>query len=196
MRHGPSLLGASSLTTLTIQYGLAVFVELQLRNHDLGWGDANGNRLAVNLFAGDTLDVDNVFETVNGCDLSLTALQGAPSNDDFVVLTDGDGADLYAASRNDSLGTVKLHNYCCRMKGLCTPCFSRNSLDSGADMIVLRTEDGAWKWAFRDFLREAGIPIDAYPFSIPALESCSTDRNRDSIHPSCSLLSLVPSSFL
>jgi len=109
MRHGPSLLGASSLTTLTIQYGLAVFVELQLRNHDLGWGDANGNRLAVNLFAGDTLDVDNVFETVNGCDLSLTALQGAPSNDDFVVLTDGDGADpmlfaqlLRQRSRHDS----------------------------------------------------------------------------------------------
>jgi len=25
--------------------------------------------------------------------------------------------------------------------------------------MILRTEEGAWKWAFRDFLREAAIPL-------------------------------------
>lgn len=27
-------------------------------------------------------------------------------------------------------------------------------------MMILRTEEGAWKWAFRDFLREAAIPAE------------------------------------
>jgi len=50
--------------------------------------------LAVGLLAADTLDVDDVFETVNGGDLALTSLVGATNDGDFVVLAKRDGADL------------------------------------------------------------------------------------------------------
>jgi hypothetical protein len=76
---------------------LAVLVELQLGDDDLGGGNADGNRLAVDLLAGDTLDVNNVLETVDRRDLALTTLERTTGDDDLVVLTDGDGADLFAA---------------------------------------------------------------------------------------------------
>lgn len=38
--------------------------------------------------------MDNVLETVDGGDLALTALVGAPDDGNLVVLSDGDGADL------------------------------------------------------------------------------------------------------
>lgn len=52
--------------------------------------------MTVRLLAGDTLDVDNVLEAVDGGDLALTTLVGTPDNRDLVVLADGDGADLYS----------------------------------------------------------------------------------------------------
>lgn len=56
--------------------------------------DAEGNALAVGLFADNTLNVDGVLETVDAGDLALTTLVGAPDDGDFVVLADGDGSDL------------------------------------------------------------------------------------------------------
>lgn len=56
--------------------------------------DAQGHGLARGLVAGDALDVDDVFQTVDGGDLALTALVGATDDGDFVVLADGDGANL------------------------------------------------------------------------------------------------------
>ncbi len=46
------------------------------------------------LLLDDTLDVDDVLETVDGGDLALTTLIRATNNEDLVVLPDGDGADL------------------------------------------------------------------------------------------------------
>lgn len=57
--------------------------------------DADGDALAADLLAGDTLDVDDVLETVDGGDLALTALVGATDDGDLVVLADGDAADLF-----------------------------------------------------------------------------------------------------
>lgn len=73
---------------------LTVLVKLELGDDTVGGVDAQGNGLAVGLVAGDTLDVDNVLETVHGGDLALTALVGATDNGDLVVLSDGDRADL------------------------------------------------------------------------------------------------------
>ena len=56
--------------------------------------DADGDALAVGLLAGDALDVDDVFETVDAGDLALAALVGASDDGDLVVFADGDGADL------------------------------------------------------------------------------------------------------
>lgn len=91
------LAGGGELTT-TLGAGqdvLAVLVELELGDDDVGGVDAEGNGLARGLVAGDALDVDDVFETVDGGDLALGALVGAADDGDLVVLADGDGADLW-----------------------------------------------------------------------------------------------------
>jgi len=46
--------------------------------------------LAVGLLARYTLDVDDIFETVDGCDLSFAAFGGTSVDDDFVVFADRD----------------------------------------------------------------------------------------------------------
>lgn len=56
--------------------------------------DANRYALAVGLLAGNALDVDDVFETVNAGDLALTALVGTANDGNLVVLADWDRADL------------------------------------------------------------------------------------------------------
>ena len=38
--------------------------------------------------------MDEILESVDGGDLAFTTLVGASGNDDFVVLSDGDAADL------------------------------------------------------------------------------------------------------
>ncbi len=77
-----------------LQNALPILVQLQLGDLDLAGCDADGYALAVALLAGDTLDVDDVFEAVDGDDLALAALVGAALDGDFVVFADGDCADL------------------------------------------------------------------------------------------------------
>ena len=64
------------LTTVldALQNVLTVLVELQLGDDDLRGVNTDGDGLARGLVLGDSLDVDNIFETVNGGDLSFTAL--------------------------------------------------------------------------------------------------------------------------
>lgn len=56
--------------------------------------DTDGDGLARRLLLDDALDVDDIFETVDGDDLALAALVGASDNGNLIVLSDGDGADL------------------------------------------------------------------------------------------------------
>lgn len=77
-----------------LQYVLTILIELQLGNDDLRRVDTDGDRLAGGLVLGDTLDVDDVFETIDGGDLAFSALVGASDYDDFVVLADWDRSDL------------------------------------------------------------------------------------------------------
>lgn len=79
----------------TLQNLLPILVELELGDLALGRRDADRYCLAVGLFARDALDVDDIFETVDGGDLALAALVRSSSDDDLVVLADRDGADLY-----------------------------------------------------------------------------------------------------
>ena len=78
---------------------LTVLVELELVDDDVGRVDAQRDGLAGGLVAGDTLDVDDVLETVDGGDLALTALVGATDDGDLVVLADGDAADLFGCQK-------------------------------------------------------------------------------------------------
>jgi hypothetical protein len=56
--------------------------------------NADRDRLARGLVLRHSLDVDDVFETVDGGDLSFSAFVGASNNEDFVVLANGDRSDL------------------------------------------------------------------------------------------------------
>jgi len=82
----------SSLDAL--QNVLAILVQLQLRDDDLGGVDADGHRLAGRLLLDDSLDVDDILEAVDGGDLSFPSLVGTPDNSDLVVFSDRDGADV------------------------------------------------------------------------------------------------------
>jgi hypothetical protein len=97
--------------------------------------------LSVDLLARDTLNVDDVFESVDRGNLALATLQRTTRDDNFIVLSDRDGADLEAQNNGSLGGTWRIENG----KGAYTPCFSLSSLDRGADMIVLRTDEGAEK---------------------------------------------------
>jgi len=77
-----------------LQYALTILVELQLGDDDLRWVDAKRDGLTRRLLLDDTLNVDNVLETVDGGDLAFAALVGAPNNNNFIVLSDRDGADV------------------------------------------------------------------------------------------------------
>lgn len=50
--------------------------------------DAERDGLTARLFANDTLDVDNVFETVDRDDFAFATLVGTTDNGDFVILSD------------------------------------------------------------------------------------------------------------
>lgn len=77
-----------------LKQALTVLVDLELGDLDLAGVDTDGDGLAVGLLTGDTLDVDDIFQAVDGDDLALTALVGATGDDDLVVFSYGDCANL------------------------------------------------------------------------------------------------------
>lgn len=77
-----------------LQYVLTVLIKLQLGDDDLRRVNADGYRLARGLVLGHALDMDDVFETVDRCDLSFAALVRASDYEDLVVFADGDRSDL------------------------------------------------------------------------------------------------------
>lgn len=92
---GDLALGAELAALLgALQDALAVLVELELGDDDVGGVDAEGHALAGDLVASDALDVDDIFETIDGGDLALLALVAATDDHDLVILADGDAADL------------------------------------------------------------------------------------------------------
>jgi hypothetical protein len=89
---------------LALQDLLSVLVKLELGDDDLGWGEGDGNRLAVGLLADNCItgehhtfylkeeirtavDVDAVLEAVDRGDLALTSLVGAADDHDLVLRT-------------------------------------------------------------------------------------------------------------
>ena len=79
---------------LAVEERLAVLVELQLGDEDLGGVDADVDGGAVHLLAGDPLDVDDPAAAVHLHHLALAALEGAAHNLHLVVLADRDGAHV------------------------------------------------------------------------------------------------------
>jgi hypothetical protein len=82
-----------------LQDGLTVLVKLELGDDDLGGVDAERDGLSRGLLADNTLDVNDVLETVDGGDLALTTLVGATNDGDLVILADWDRAHLTSTVR-------------------------------------------------------------------------------------------------
>jgi hypothetical protein len=66
--------------------------------------------LARGLLLDETLDVDDVLETVDGGNLALTALVNSTGEDNLVILSDGEGADLGGKLESDSRSKPR-HTY-------------------------------------------------------------------------------------
>ena len=73
---------------------LPILIHLDLRDLEFAGCDADGDALAVALLAGDSLDVHDVFEAVDGEDFALAAFVAAAFDHDFVVFAEGECADL------------------------------------------------------------------------------------------------------
>lgn len=91
--------------------------------------------LTTGFLADDTLNVNDVFETVYRGDFALLALVGTTDNGDFVILSDWNRADLGSMSELQMNGVDEV----------LTLYFSRSSLLKGALMMVRLTLDGASK---------------------------------------------------
>lgn len=72
---------------------IAVLVGLELGDDNVGRVETDLNSLAVDLLAGDLLDVDDVLGARNEDDLSFLGLMLTVGNDDLVVLADGGRTD-------------------------------------------------------------------------------------------------------
>lgn len=77
-----------------LKYALPILVDLQLSNHDLARRYAHRYARPIRLLFRNSLNVDDVFETVDGGHFALAAFVGAAGYNDFVVFADGDGPDL------------------------------------------------------------------------------------------------------
>ncbi len=77
-----------------LKNALAILVHLQLRDLDLTRRNANRHALPVALLLRHPLNVDDVFQAVDAGDLALAALVRAALDGDFIVLADGNRADL------------------------------------------------------------------------------------------------------
>jgi hypothetical protein len=92
----PLSLVLDGLTTLgdARKEGLTVLVDVQVGDDQVGGGQTDGDGLAVGLLADNTLNVNDVLQTVDGGDTALTALLGTTGNGDGVVNAEGNSADL------------------------------------------------------------------------------------------------------
>ena len=73
---------------------LPILVRLDLGDLDLAGSDANRDALAVALLPGNALDVDEVFQAVDGGNLAFAAFVRSAFDDHFVVFAERQGADL------------------------------------------------------------------------------------------------------
>lgn len=87
------------LSVLALKDGFSVFVQLQRGDNNVAWMDANGGRRAVDLVTVHSVDVDDPFFTVDLGDLSITTLVFSPHNQDLVVLSYWDRANVIFGSQ-------------------------------------------------------------------------------------------------
>ena len=94
--HDLSLLALYTLRLLLpslsdpLQYVFPVLVKLQLRDNNFARVDSNRDALPIGFLTRYTLDMDDVFEAVDGGYGAISAFVGAANNSHFVVFADWD----------------------------------------------------------------------------------------------------------
>merc|ERR1719221_871781 len=81
------------------QESLPVLVQLDLRDHDLRWVDADLHRLPVGLLPRHALDKDAELLAVATHHLALAVVIAPAEDHHLVVLPDGDGPDVVLRSQ-------------------------------------------------------------------------------------------------
>lgn len=66
---------------------------MKLGDNKIRWVDADWDCGALNLFARDTLNVDDKLFAIDGCDFALSALEFSARNEHFIVFPDGHGSN-------------------------------------------------------------------------------------------------------
>ena len=79
---------------LTVQNGLAMLVNLQLGDLDIGGRNTNKVGLSISLVPGDSLNVDNPLLAKDRDNLSFTALEMTTNNLDFIILSNRNRSNL------------------------------------------------------------------------------------------------------
>ena len=77
-----------------LQYIFPVLVKLQFCDDDFAGVDADRHALAIGFLARYPLDVDDIFQAIDGGDGAFAAFVGAADYGNFVVFADWDCADL------------------------------------------------------------------------------------------------------
>ena len=103
------------LLTLAFKDGNTGLVQLELGNNNLGRRDTDGSSGTVNLFTGNTVDVDNPLLTVDLDNLTFATLVSTTDNHDFVVLANRDGAN--AVLFTEFLGERSTHDLTANIRG-------------------------------------------------------------------------------
>ena len=142
-----SLLSGDLLAIFSFKDRPPILVKLESGDDDVAWVDANGDRGAIRLVPLDTIDVDNPLFTVDLGDFSLATLVFSADDPDFVILSHWYRSCL-DKRRTSGQDSHKIWDKIRRTAQ--TLYFPLSSLEREDDMIFLRTEDGAEKWALRD----------------------------------------------
>ncbi len=86
-------------TTLSLDQGLSVLVQVQLGDDDLGWVDVGWDGSTVRLFLGQLVNLDSELQSVDRGNLTFLTLLGTTNNQDFVFLSDWQSLDVVLFSQ-------------------------------------------------------------------------------------------------
>ena len=84
----------SAVAHLPLEQSLAVLVDLELGDDNLGGVDTDVDGGAVHLLAGDALDVDHPLLAVHLDNLARATFEATPRDSHLVILADGHSANL------------------------------------------------------------------------------------------------------
>merc|ERR1712130_95317 len=87
------------LTTLSLDQGLSLVVQVQLGDDNLGWVNVDWHGSTRGLLELQLLDLDSELQSVNGGDLTLRTLLGTSDDGDLVLLSDRNGLDVVLLSQ-------------------------------------------------------------------------------------------------